>query len=45
MKGVTILGILLILLGIVGLVVGGVSYTKDKETADLGPRRTAALIP
>jgi len=37
MSGVTILGILLIVLGIVGLVVGGVSYTKDKDTADLGP--------
>jgi hypothetical protein len=37
MNGVTILGILLIILGIVGLVVGGVSYTKDKDTADLGP--------
>ena len=37
MKGVTILGFLLIILGVVGLVVGGVSYTKDKDTADLGP--------
>jgi hypothetical protein len=37
MNGVTILGILLILLGIVGLMVGGVSYTKDKDTTDLGP--------
>ena len=37
MSGVTVLGFLLIILGIVGLVVGGVSYTKDKHTADLGP--------
>ena len=37
MNGVTILGYLLIILGIVGLIVGGVSYTKDKHTADLGP--------
>jgi len=37
MNGVTILGFLLIALGIFGLVVGGVSYTKDKDTADLGP--------
>jgi hypothetical protein len=37
MNGVTILGVLLIILGIVGLVVGGVTYTKDKDTADLGP--------
>ena len=37
MNGVTILGILLIALGIFGLVFGGLSYTKDKDTADLGP--------
>ncbi|HMI31668.1 MAG TPA: hypothetical protein VK527_08010 [Candidatus Limnocylindrales bacterium] len=37
MNGVTILGFLLIALGIFGLVVGGVSYTKDKDTVDLGP--------
>jgi hypothetical protein len=37
MNGVTILGFLLIALGIFGLVVGGVSYTKHKDTADLGP--------
>jgi hypothetical protein len=37
MNGVSVLGILLIVLGIVGLVVGGVTYTKDKDTADLGP--------
>ena len=37
MNGVSILGVLLIILGIVGLLVGGVTYTKDKDTADLGP--------
>ena len=37
MNGVTILGFLLIALGIFGLVVGSVSYTKHKDTADLGP--------
>ena len=37
MNGVTILGFLLIALGIFGLVVGGVTYTKHKDTADLGP--------
>jgi len=37
MNGITILGFLLIILGVVGLVVGGVTYTKDKDTADLGP--------
>ena len=37
MNGVTILGFLLIALGVFGLVVGGVSYTKHEDTADLGP--------
>jgi len=37
MNGIAILGVLLIILGIVGLVVGGVTYTKDKDTVDLGP--------
>ena len=37
MNGVSILGLLLIILGIFGLIVGGVTYTKDKDTADLGP--------
>ena len=37
MNGITILGFLLIILGIVGLIVGGVSYTKDKDTTELGP--------
>ena len=37
MNGVSVLGIILIILGIVGLLVGGVTYTKDKDTADLGP--------
>jgi uncharacterized membrane protein len=37
MRGITIVGILLIALGVFGLVSGGFSYTKNKETADLGP--------
>ena len=37
MRGMVLVGIVLIVLGILGLVLGGVSYTKDKETADLGP--------
>src|SRR6266850_3776617 len=37
MNGLSILGLLLIILGIVGLVVGGVTYTKDKDTTELGP--------
>ena len=37
MRGLVIAGVLLIVLGLVGLVAGGLTYTKDKETADLGP--------
>ena len=37
MKPLTIVGILLIVLGLAGLVSGGFSYTKDQETAELGP--------
>ena len=37
MNGLNILGLLLIVFGIFGLIVGGVTYTKDKDTADLGP--------
>jgi len=36
MNGITILGILLIALAILGLTVGGVSY-KDKDTTEIGP--------
>ena len=37
MRGLMIAGVLLIVLGLAGLVAGGLTYTKDKETADLGP--------
>ena len=37
MRGLAILGVILILLGLVALFTGGFSYTKDKDTADLGP--------
>jgi uncharacterized membrane protein YidH (DUF202 family) len=37
MRGMVIIGVILIALGVIGLVAGGVSYTKDKDTADLGP--------
>jgi len=36
MNGMTILGIVLIVLAIVGLTVGGVSYN-DKDTTEIGP--------
>ena len=37
MKTATIVGILLIILGIVGFAVGGVSFTHEKKDVDMGP--------
>ena len=37
MKAATIIGILLIILGIVGFAVGGVSFTQKKKDVNLGP--------
>lgn len=37
MKTATIVGILLILLGIVGFAVGAVSFTHEKQDANVGP--------
>jgi hypothetical protein len=37
MKPAMIIGILLILLGIVGFAVGGVTFTHEKKDVDLGP--------
>lgn len=37
MKAATIVGILLIILGIVGFVAGGVSFTHEKKDIDMGP--------
>ena len=37
MKPMAILGVALIVLGLVALLAGGFTYTKDKDTADLGP--------
>jgi len=36
MRILTIVGCVLVLLGITGLVSGGITYTKDHKTADLG---------
>jgi uncharacterized membrane protein YidH (DUF202 family) len=36
-KPATIIGILLILLGIVGFAMGGMSFTHDKKDVDAGP--------
>jgi len=37
MKAASLVGILLILLGIAGLVSGGFSYTHEKKDVDMGP--------
>lgn len=37
MNGVRIVGIVLIVLGVLGLIYGGFSFTKERHTADLGP--------
>jgi hypothetical protein len=37
MKAATIVGILLIVLGIIGFVAGGVSFTHQKKDVDVGP--------
>lgn len=37
MKPATIIGIILIVLGIVGFAVGGVSFTHQKKVIDMGP--------
>jgi hypothetical protein len=36
MKIMTIVGIILIVLGVVGLIYGGISYTSTKNVVDLG---------
>jgi hypothetical protein len=37
MKAATIVGILLIILGIAGFAMGGVSFTHEKKDVDVGP--------
>ena len=37
MKTATIVGILLVVLGIVGFAVGGISFTHEKKDVDMGP--------
>jgi len=36
MKGLVLVGAVLVVLGLAGLIYGGVTYTKDKDTVDLG---------
>jgi hypothetical protein len=49
MKPVTIIGILLILVGIIGFATGGISFTHQKKVADLGSvqisRKTQDTLP
>ena len=37
MKAATVVGILLIIVGIVGFALGGFSFTHDKKVVDMGP--------
>lgn len=37
MKAATVVGIILIIVGIIGFAVGGVSFTREKKDVDLGP--------
>ena len=37
MKPLMLVGIILIVLGALGVIFGGISYTKNTENADLGP--------
>ena len=37
MKATTVVGVLLILLGIVGFTMGGFSFTREKKDVDMGP--------
>ena len=49
MKPITIVGILLILLGIVGYATGGLSFTHEKKVVDVGSvqisRKTQDTLP
>ena len=37
MKAATVVGILLIVIGVVGFALGGFSFTREKKDIDLGP--------
>jgi hypothetical protein len=37
MKAATVVGIILIIIGIVGFAIGGVPFTHEKKDVDLGP--------
>lgn len=41
MKPVTVIGAILIVIGIVGFALGGITYTHEKKDVDLGPVQIA----
>jgi hypothetical protein len=42
MKLASLVGIVLIVLGVVGLVLGGITYTKREKVVDIGPIQATA---
>ena len=42
MKAATIVGIVLVIAGVIGLAAGGFSYTKEKTVVDIGPIKATA---
>jgi hypothetical protein len=42
MKVGTLVGILLIIAGVIGLIWGGITYTKNRETVGIGPLEVTA---
>ena len=42
MKPATIVGIILVVIGVIGLVYGGISYTTEKTVVDIGPIKATA---
>jgi hypothetical protein len=48
-KAATVVGILLVIIGVVALIYGGISYTKEETVLDIGPlearTRTRETIP
>jgi len=42
MKGISIVGILLVILGVIGLAYQGIGYTKKKDIVDVGPIHATA---
>ena len=42
MKLATIVGIILVVIGVIGLAYGGISYTREKTVVDIGPIKATA---